>query len=214
MNGCTTWSTETPCQFGCEPSTKACRLCSPMQNQECHDSACQAGTYDCQGECVRRNKPDGTRCAPASCSDRNNALEESTCRAGACQPGRKCDYHGCDANQRCTNMCPSDAPSDTGTACEACGHAGTKCCGGTTCDANSFCEGFVCLACGGAGQPCCTNKGCRGGLTCFDAMSGPPGKCNTPCGAAGQRCCEFTESPLPCPDGAQPDMCGLDSKCR
>jgi hypothetical protein len=211
---CTALSTESSaCQFGCDSSKNACRDCSGMMNKSCFDSDCETGTFDCQGVCQHRPKADNTPCGRASCADRNNSQEAGSCQGGTCQPGKKCDYHGCGSGNKCTTTCPKDT-QDSGSACEACGTSGVKCCGGTGCGPNLFCEPatLVCQPCGGDGQPCCPNRMCRDSRVCFDGFSGPPGVCNTPCGQFLQRCCNTNfENPLACQGTL---TCDLDSKCR
>lgn len=208
--------TEEPCGNTCPDGRHlcggACVSNSIKDGDDCSDP-CNTGRIDCSGRCVRTPRMNGTPCGSASCGDRNNAREAGRCTDGTCTPGRRCDYHGCDSSNRCTDTCPREAPNDTGTACEACGRDGQKCCAGPTCNPNHQCDqNLICRACGGNGQQCCkfgNDYTCRDGMTCFSGRSGPPGRCAPPCGAFLQRCCNVTagEAPIPCPgDGVGPTL--------
>ena len=167
----------------------------------CCSTACPAsspstcgndGTCDNTGAC--RKYSNGTVCAAAACTDRNNSQEISTCQAGTCKTAKRCDYHGCDSNSRCTNICPP-ATIDTGTACQPCGDESQRCCDGASCNAptlgcvqNTAGDGiFYCLQCGAIGKYCCpTGQACRQGECLSNHVSGM--FCQY-CGQLDQECC-------------------------
>ncbi|HXI59995.1 MAG TPA: hypothetical protein VNO55_28200 [Polyangia bacterium] len=137
------------CQAGaCKTTCASGRICSGNQccdarvGQSCPSGECQIGTYDCNGDCVLKNKTDGVRCGT------------SDCPAKICQNG-VCDFGGinsCPAGQVCSNNggCilsgrRSKATLSTGdpysARCMPCGGQFQVCCPGRICNdqATPFC---------------------------------------------------------------------------
>jgi hypothetical protein len=119
------------------------QCCDTRAGQSCQASECQTGTYNCAGDCVLKNKDDGTRCGTSNCPAK-------ICRNGVCEFG---GINSCPAGEVCTPLffgcalsglrskerLPNGQPYDV--TCTSCG--------------------------GGPAGICCENRTCKTGYTCL-----------------------------------------------
>jgi hypothetical protein len=143
----------------------ACVAC--RGGKSCLDEPCRTGVFNCSSGaevCVTSNRKDLTACGSAASCGGASSKEADACMSGVCVPGKSCDYHGCDARNKCSSSCPP-LTNDTGNGCEPCGHTNEPCCA----FAPKECE--------------------NGKLRCAHDTSISSAKICVPCGAENQRCC-------------------------
>ncbi|HEX3697159.1 MAG TPA: hypothetical protein VH374_17420 [Polyangia bacterium] len=163
------------CKNNC-PSGKTCtggQCCDSRMGQSCTPaggSDCQTGTYDCNGDCVPKNKSDGVSCGPNNCPAK-------ICMNGICSFG---GINSCPTGQVCSNnggcivsglrskaTLPDGSPYDINMRCQPCGAQFAVCCPGRICNdpaypfcvksAGEYCANVQCPA----GDPGCSNTYCE-----------------------------------------------------
>lgn len=167
------WSDAESCPFGCDASTRACRRCSPKQGQNCLNTECQTGTYDCQERCVMKNK-EGS-CGGGQCR---------VCRNGACVVNTNA---ACGASARCENQfsLKNAGTCDSSGACQE---------PTVMCQLNEICAGNRCVTCGGTDQDCCAGNKCddMAFSQCYRGKCRRSGKTGQPCWPDGT--CDFRDT--------------------
>ena len=183
------WNDTESCRWGCDSGRTACRACSTREGQNCHNSDCQTGTYDCNENCNRRNKEGscgtcrvcrngsctidaGANCGSgASCVDSRTAKAQDRCQSdGSCRGDRRT----CGTDQICIRG--------------ACGENDFA-----NCSRDSECSSNTCIpvgTCAGRSRRCVTNDECGpdgcGGIPVCDSPGNPPG-CSPACIDCGNR---------------------------
>jgi hypothetical protein len=195
--------TESDCQSGVCVQGVCCASACP---RETPNTCGNDGTCDANGAC---RKFSGVTCGDPSCSNRSDSHEAGVCQNGGCQPGKKCDYHGCGSDSRCATTCPSGF-MDTGTACIQCGGENQPCCINDSCPnaPSLICSFGTCEHCGREFEHCCAGFKCdAANRFCKRLNETDPGSCRK-CGSSEFfTCCPGDL----CPDGV--NTCDWFASC-
>jgi Notch 1 len=239
------------CDFKCDTGKRCGERCGECcTNEDCApqtgrtvtcdtaalkcQTACPAGTKDCNGQCI-----DSVAC----CKDADCPMMAA--RVGKCDTStRKCEYlcaadtqpcagrcisatgccddNGCNGNFACLNNTCSNGACRAGFAlCGTTCIAAGGCCDDTACSGNFACSGHVCsrTTCRGGFKSC--NSGCIPTAACCtdgdctSAPAGHVGKCDTSAHTCSYPCASGTTL---CGDGRcispGPGSCCSDGDCR
>jgi hypothetical protein len=156
------WSDTESCRFGCDSSKTACRACSTRQGQNCLNTACQTGTYDCNDDCVKKDKQ-------GSCGT-CKVCKSGSCEAdvGAnCGTGAGCvDSHTYKGQDKCGSN--GACVAATNQTCASVGEICTKTGCGTndfaSCNSDGDCSSNTCIPVGNCKGK--TGSRCEENLTC------------------------------------------------